>query len=264
MLKKILYTALLFMLSTDLIFAAHPLSTEDTATQGKGKYLLELNSEWTTETTLHEGITQSQTEYTLLSSLSFGIGNNTDLIVGIPVQSSHVKENGITTTNEQGAGDLSAEVKWRFFDNRDSGTSFALKPGITLPSGNDIKGLGHGMITAGAMIIATHEGSLGSLNANISYTRSAYRLEQYDSNTRHDLWRASAAATLSLSDTLTGVANIGIDANDNKNLEDHPLFFAGELIWNVSKGIDLNIGTRTSLNGTVKESAMLTSIAASF
>lgn len=40
-------------------FAAHPLITDDTATQGKGKFRIEVNSEFTYGKVSGEGITRS-------------------------------------------------------------------------------------------------------------------------------------------------------------------------------------------------------------
>ncbi|MDI6762198.1 MAG: transporter [Thermodesulfobacteriota bacterium] len=43
---------------------------------------------------------------------------------------------------ERGLSDFSFGLKWRFYEIE--GFSFALKPGITLPTGNEKKGLGTG------------------------------------------------------------------------------------------------------------------------
>jgi hypothetical protein len=74
-----------------LCYAAHPLITDDTGTQGKGKFLFELNGQGSydkmdsrddTGTTIK---TKSR-EQELKSALTYGVIENIDLILGLPYQ----------------------------------------------------------------------------------------------------------------------------------------------------------------------------------
>lgn len=54
------------------------------------------------------------------------------------------RENGIKIYDEQSIGDAAVEAKWRLFEKNSFNS--ALKPGVTLPTGNDEKGLGAGQL----------------------------------------------------------------------------------------------------------------------
>ncbi|KPL27601.1 MAG: hypothetical protein AMJ72_07895, partial [Acidithiobacillales bacterium SM1_46] len=60
--------------------AAHPLITEDAATQGKGNSQIELTTEYGREDRDNELLTASVTQ----AVLSYGVRDNLDLILGVP------------------------------------------------------------------------------------------------------------------------------------------------------------------------------------
>jgi hypothetical protein len=75
---------------------------------------------------------------------SVGLTDGMDLVFGVPYQWLKVEEDATTTQRENGLSDVSLEVKWRFFEK--DGWGLALKPGITLPAGNEGKGFGAGKV----------------------------------------------------------------------------------------------------------------------
>lgn len=110
-------------------YAAHPLITDDTSTQGKGKFQVEFNIEFTRDKVTDEEVTTKEKGGEASSILSIGMAERVDLIFGLPYQWSKVKENEEVISKERGVLDLSVEVKWRFWETE--GLSFALKPGLT-------------------------------------------------------------------------------------------------------------------------------------
>ena len=76
-------------------FAAHPLNTEETGTQGTGGWQLELNGERNKD----EGVRGAQASMVL----SYGVADTVDLQLGLPWQD---------TGSERGAGDMFAALKW--------------------------------------------------------------------------------------------------------------------------------------------------------
>ncbi len=58
-----------FFFST-IAYAAHPLITDDTGTQGKGKFQIEINSEFSTDTKNGNGISIKETGSTIAAALS--------------------------------------------------------------------------------------------------------------------------------------------------------------------------------------------------
>ena len=138
MFKKI-FTIALAVLWYGLAFAAHPLITDDTGTQGKGKFLVEINSESGFDKEKEEGLTTKQKSGEVATTLSYGITDHLDIVLRVPYQWLRVKEDGETISKENGFSDVSLELKWRFYESK--GLSFALKPGLSFPTGDENKGL---------------------------------------------------------------------------------------------------------------------------
>ncbi len=78
------------------------------------------------------------------------------------------------------------EFKWNFFDY--NGLTLALKPGTTLPIGNEDEGFGTGRISPYLYFILTHETEYVLTHLNLGYVRN-----QNNRNEREDLWHASLA-----------------------------------------------------------------------
>jgi hypothetical protein len=109
---------LLFCVGAIDAHAAHPLITEDTRTQGAQRFQLEVFAEQ-----LEERATRRDQEvYTGI--LSYGIAETADVQAGVPWYRS----------GPDGVGDASLDLKWRFYERNALG--IALKPGITLPTGD--------------------------------------------------------------------------------------------------------------------------------
>lgn len=117
--------------------AAHPLITEDTGTQGAGRYQLEL----TTEHGYKDEDYAAEHERQFTATFSYGLCENMDLIFAAPYQRISSDASGDIETHS-GISDTGLDIKWRFFETDD--LSMALKPGITLPTGDEAVGLGSG------------------------------------------------------------------------------------------------------------------------
>ncbi|HAK89261.1 MAG TPA: transporter, partial [Nitrospiraceae bacterium] len=91
MFKRVL-TIVIVLLWSGWAFAAHPLITDDTGTQGKGKFQLEVNSEFTKEKEQQYNSdedkweTKKETGGELATVLSYGITDNVDIVLGLPYQ----------------------------------------------------------------------------------------------------------------------------------------------------------------------------------
>ena len=154
-------------------FAAHPLVTDDTGSQGQGKFQLELNGESSRDEEHEAGITQKEKGGIITAALTYGIVDNVDIIVGFPWQWSTIKEDGNMISDYNGIGDTSIDVKWRFFECKEDEWSLALKPGVTIPTGDAAKGFGNGKISGGMMLIATWQWQHGAVHCNVGYTHNS-------------------------------------------------------------------------------------------
>ncbi len=271
MLKKIL-VALAVLISSGTAFGAHPLITDDTGAQGKGKFQLEVNSEFTYEKerqyNTDEGKWETKKEKgsELATILSYGVTDNVDIVLGLPYQWEKTKIDGVVTTDktEQGDGiaDMSLEVKWRFYEK--DGLSFAMKPGITLPTGDENKGLGNGKMSYGLVFITTKEIALFAFHVNLGYTNNEYKLQADKDANRKGIWHASIASEVEVIKDLKAVANIGMERNPDKTSNTHPAFILGGLIYSISENIAVDAGVKGGLNKPETDLTFLAGMALKF
>lgn len=229
-------------------FAAHPLITDDAGTVGAGKAQLELNGEYGHEK--EDGITTRTTQGA--ACFSAGLSESMDLVIGLPYQ--HVRTTDDTTTlTDDGFSDTSLEVKWRFYENDD--VSLAIKPGVTLPTGDDEAGLGAGKVSYSLFSIISQKMDPWAFHLNLGYIRNENTLDA-----EKDIWHASIASTLAVTDNLTAVANLGVESNTDALAGTDPAFFLAGLIYALSEGLDLDCGIKYGLNASETDYAMLAGI----
>ena len=256
---KIIYTVMFFFLCISEVFAAHPLITDDAGTQGKGKFQIEFNSEFSRDKETAEGVTTKETGGEAAAILSYGIVDSADIVLGLPYQWKKVREDGEITEKPDGISDMSLEVKWRFFE--EEGLSFALKPGITLPTGNESKGLGNGKASYGLMFITTKEMEPFAFHLNLGYMRNEYKLQADKELNRKRIWHASLAAEVEVMKDLKVVGNIGMERNPDKTSNTHPAFILGGLIYSIFENFDIDFGIKGGLNKSETDYAILAGIA---
>jgi hypothetical protein len=225
--------------------AEHPMITDDTGTQGKGNYLLELNTGFSTE--------EVETGGGMVATLTCGMADNVDLCVTLPCQWSPAK----------GIGDIPVEIKWRIFEAEQNGLSLALKPGFSIPTGDEKKGLGNGAFSGGMMVIVTKAAQHSALHCNVGYTRNAYGLKSDAEASRMDIWHASIAAEIHLTKKLRSVADIGIDTNPDKTSNTHPVYLVGGLIYSVTEDFDLDVGVKGGLDHALPDMMLLAGLTVS-
>lgn len=247
---------------TTVSYAAHPLITDDTGTQGKGKFQMEINSEFAYDKETEEGITVKETGGEIAAILSYGITENIDIVFGIPYQWFKVKEEGDVIAKEDGISDVSLEMKWRFYEK--DGLSLALKPGITLPTGDENKGLGNGKASYGIVFITTKEIEPWAFHLNLGYTHNEYKLQADKDANRKGIWHVSLASEVEVIKDLKAVANIGMERNPDKTSNTHPAFILGGLIYSISENIDIDVGVKAGLNKPETDLTFLAGIALRF
>lgn len=229
-------------------FAHHPLITDDAGTTGTGKAQLELNGEYGHEK--EEGITTKTTEGA--ASLSYGLSESMDLVIGLPYQ--YVRATDDTTVmSENGFSDTSLEMKWRFYEHND--LNLAVKPGLTLPTGDDEKGLGAGKASCSLFSILSKEMDSLAFHLNLGYIRNENTLEE-----EKDIWHTSIASIFTVSNNLSAVASLGIESNPDELAGTDPAFFLVGLIYTLSEGFDLDCGIKYGLNGDETDYTVLAGI----
>jgi hypothetical protein len=246
----------LFMIAAKPGWAAHPLITDDTGTQGKGKFQIELSGEY--EHDDDDGVKSKVT--TVASAFSTGLTDTIDLVLGVPFQFSRASEDtddGHEVTTEEGISDVSAEIKWRFFERE--GLSFALKPGVTFPTGDRDKELGGDRMTYSLYLISTLEAGPTWFHANVGYIQN----ENKDDD-RRELWQASLAMEYAAAEKLKLVANIGVDRNPEIGTETNPAFILGGVIYSLTDYLDVDMGVKGGLNDVSPDYSILAGLTWSF
>jgi len=263
------YTTHIFLFSLIAVFAfssasfaAHPLITDDTGTQGKGNTQLEINGETGYDKEKVDGVTIKARESEIAAAISYGIQDNIDIVLGLPYVWINEKEDGDVTADENGISDISVEVKWMFYENE--GLSLALKPGLTFPTGDEEKGLGSGRMSYGLTFITTKEIEPWAFHLNLAYTHNEYKLEEDNDANRKDIWHVSFASQVEVVKDLSIVANIGVEKNADKASNTHPAFILGGLIYSLSENVDIDMGYKTGINKPESDSTILAGAAIKF
>ena len=229
-------------------FASHPLITDDAGTLGKGSIEIELTGEYAKNKEDEE--TEKTTE--LAASFGYGLFDSLDLVVGVPYLFNN-SEAEDETTKEKGISDTELEAKWKFFEI--SHFSFAIKPGISFPTGDYKKGLGTGKIGYSGFFINSIEVEPFAFHFNAGYIRNENKLEE-----EKNLWHFSAACEYAVIKDLTIVANVGIEKNADPDNTDNPAFLLGGLVYSINENISLDAGFKYGLNNSEDDYTILAGI----
>ena len=216
-------------------YAAIPLITDDTGTQGKEKFQLELAGEYGHDK--EEFVTNKNGDFS--AALTYGVVDALDIVLSVPYQFWHTDEKG-SETKDDGLSDIAIESKWRFYENE--GVSFALKPGFTIPTGDDGKDLGSGKMTYYLYLISSYEMETRAFHINLAYIRNENKGDD-----RKDIWHASFASTVDIMKDLKLAGDIGIESNPESASHTPPVYILGGLIYSVSENFDIGLGVKGGL-----------------
>lgn len=236
-LRIISCVAFVFLLLTFVnSYAAHPLITDDAGTAGKNGVQIELAGEYSIEK--ENGVKEKAFETGI--TLTYGILDPLDIVLGVPYQYIS-SEAGDVTTSENGLSDISLQLKWRFLK---SGIfNFALKPGISFPTGDEEKGLGTGKIGYSGYLISTIEMKSFAFHINAGYIRNNNKADE-EKNILH----GSLACEYSINDSFKIVANTGFETNTDKEADEHPAFILGGVIYKINDKLSADGGIKFGLN----------------
>lgn len=215
----------------------HPLVTDDSGTQGRGGFQIELNGMIGHDR--ERGATETLREVGTI--LSYGLSDTVDAVFGIPYRRIRIKDDE-GAMGGVGLSDLSLDLKWRFHEQE--GLGLALRLGVTFPTGDEKKALGTGRPTYGPFLIATKEISPWTFHLNLGYRRNENRLTE-----RKDIWCASLASEFEARDKLKLVSDIGVQRNTDGTARTHPVFLILGIIYSLTSNLDVNFGIQLGLTG---------------
>jgi len=255
-------TSSLIPYPSSLAWAAHPFITDDTGTQGAGNWQLELMAQQGRINRIADagaGPVELRSRVTAFNPvLTYGFRDTLDIALGGNYLRQKDSQNGAEVTTS-GTADSTLELKWRFYD--DNGFSMALKPGLSLPTGDENKGLGSGKTSWAVNFIAAYEAKPWSFMGNVAYARARFELPQDAADNRRDLWRISAGAAYSISEQFRLTGELGSRTNEasaDPFLPGRNARFAMlGAIYSPTEKIDLDIGLRKGLNRAEDDTVFL-------
>lgn len=231
-------------------WAEHPFITDDTGTQGKGNWQLELQGDFLRDDRTAGSVERKDRVNAYSSVLSYGILGNLDVQIGIGYLSARTTANGVTIADESGMADSTVELKWRFYETDDF--SLGLKPVITLPTGNEDRGLGSGKTSWGVSLLATRVAGPWTFLGNVAYFRARFKDPQTAAESRSDLWRVSGGAAYALTGEVKLVGELGLRSNKSRDdafLPDGTSQFGMlGVIYSPTGKVDLDVGFRRNFN----------------
>ncbi len=247
----ILLTALIVQPVT--AWGALPLITDDSGTQGRGKFQVELGGEYDRDRETIDGMSVDETDYFLTTTLTYGIAERADFFVAAPYQWIGVKNDGVTVSDTNGISDLAAGLKLRFFESK--GLSLAAKPAVFFPSGDYQRGLGNGRVGYGALFIISEDLDPWEIHLNLGYLRNENRIDE-----RKDIWSASLAAVYEVEKRFKVCLDAGIATNRDLTSEIEPVYLLGGIIYSVNDDFELSLGAKIALTGAETDYAVIPGI----
>jgi hypothetical protein len=240
---------LVLLLPTVPSFGAHPLITEDTGTQGRGNWQLELTAEFGHEEDAGaEGNTGD-----FAAVLAYGLRDNLDLMLTLPYAHMKSETDGAATT-ASGLGDIGLEAKWRFIE--EGGLSMALKAGVIFPSGDESDDLGAGKSNFSVNLMTSYETGPWGYHLHLAYFGNRNVHDERD-GIRH----ASVALTYLVLENLRLVADAGAYTTADPAYSGDTRFLTLGGIYGVNDDFDIDFGLRHGLSEPETDTTLLLGIA---
>jgi hypothetical protein len=204
------------------VYSAHPLQTEDTVTQGKGGWQLEVNGEKQRDP--RPAGAPALRAIQAASTLTYGVADTLDLKIDLPY------------VRHQGALDAALGLKWRFHE--EGPLSYGLLCGVFLPTGDEQKGLGAGRTNAGLAGIASWVGERWEFHSHTGLRSNRNTIGQRDW-----LGHFSAAAMYRVAQPVRLLVDMAWDSNPQTESGALSNTVFG-VIWALTKDLDLDAGVR--------------------
>jgi hypothetical protein len=214
-------------------WAYHPLTTDDTGTQGLAGNQLELGYDYANGKIA--GISRE-----VPMTFTRGLNDNLDAFVGI----------ARATDPDAGWSNIGLGAKWRFYENEAGKFSLALKPEVLLPvsAANEAAGFGNGKTSYGLTLIASKETDFGELHFNLEAARDNFADRTLPD--RKNRYRVSVAPVWAVTEQWKIALDLGLQTNPDSAEKARMGFVELGLVYSPSDNFDLSLGiTRDTLDG---------------
>lgn len=210
-------------------FAAHPLQTEDTGTQGVGNVEIENGMLW-----LHNADSRS---FTYQPQFSYGVLPVLDLIVQPSFQRTH----DVGGDAQSGFGDTNLDAKWRFYGS--APWSLGVRAGFQLATSAHGTGLPHGTVGTHEVLVLTYDEAPITVYGNLGLTQNPAGSDQ-----RRQIVTTSSALLWTVNEHLILTTELATGMDTDPNHRDWPATSLAGLIWTVMPGLDSDLGYEIDLH----------------
>lgn len=232
--RPLLFALAIALAAASGAHAAHPLITEDTGTIGEGRWQLELFGEEGEALGTHARLDQHD------AVLSHGLGDSLDLQLGV----AWVRKQA------SGMADTTLDLKWRFLET--GRLSLSVKPGISLPTGNEGKGLGAGRVGWKSLLILTWEDGPVAFHAHAGYLRNRNTIGE-----RASLTHFSGAVAVQAAPGVKVIVDLARNTSPDPAAMQSERYLVFGAIWSVSKAFDLDLGFKVGSGSAALDQALL-------
>ncbi|HBE89313.1 MAG TPA: hypothetical protein DDW67_09275 [Elusimicrobia bacterium] len=221
-------------------FAFYPFVTENTNFLGRDVIQAEVGFDHTEDTTAADYFSN-----TLSATFSYGLWDKLDILLSAPWQGWN--SGGVS---ESGLGDVAMEAKFWVAERR--GWDLALKPGFSLPAGNDAAGLGAGKGQVWVYGIAGR-----AEGPRQYYLNAGYKYNKNSINEETNVFSASALTAVEVLPRTVLAAELAVETNTDKGSASHPVTSLFGIVWSPDPSLDLDAGVRLGLNGGADDLGLL-------
>jgi hypothetical protein len=221
--------AIVAVLGAPRAFAAHPLVTEDTATQGAGNVELENGLSRAQQGSARVFEYQPQISYGLLTAL--------DLIV----QPSWLAEHPASGPQIEGLGDTNFDAKWRFFGA--APWSWAIRAGITASTNRRGLGLPAGRTSEHAVLVLTYDEAPLAVHINAGLI-----VNPRDAGLQRSVGHFSTAVMWSVNAHLILTGEAAVDSNPDSSGSSWGGSALAGAVYTVRSGLDIDFGYQVGLH----------------
>ncbi len=221
------YLLVCYTVLTSLIFAGHPLNTDDAYAIGKNNFEFEFVSEFINH--------RNEWEFAIPIALTYGLSDDLDLILNVSYHRAWDDRNSQSCLN-----DLFFEAKYIFWDDV---IRVGTKPFISIPIGQEDKGFGKGKVCFGSFLLLTKEWEDFHIHTQFGYSRNNNIIGEIS-----DLWEYSIALEKIITDELAAVFEFGISRNRFPGSSNHPKFLLGGVMYEFIEDIIFSLGVMKGLD----------------
>lgn len=229
-----------------------PLISDNTGTQGKGNSQIELSN----GIGYHNQHRCTETYSEFSGVYSYGVYEKTDLVISIPFINKSTLSDSVNTKTA-GFSDLSLEIKYRFLSHEKF--TLAIKPGLSVPTGDHESGLGAGKYSGSLFLISSLMVNSIIINCNTGYMQNNSRCGDAT-----DIWHISVATDYSVSDNFHFVFNAGLEKNPDNTDSTLPAFGLLGFYYFINGNLELGAGYKNGLTSAETKHAFTYSLTIRF